>query len=247
MSRIFKSVNFESNKSVTIRVTEFARLPVDHQVTEVEAPDGFEAEAIANGDAETALLAEAQAHVEMMLNQAQLQADNLEKEAKEAGWKAGYEEARQEVETEMGEALNTAHALAKATVEAKDQFLEENQAEVGRLAIAIAEKIIGKELTINPKTIADIVANTITAAKIQGACCIRINPQDHEILGPMWDAIPSMQQPSDSWELIPDKRIKRGGCLIEIDGGTVDARLETQLTQISQAFEDLEQNQTENA
>jgi flagellar biosynthesis/type III secretory pathway protein FliH len=48
-----------------------------------------------------------------------------------------------------------------------------------------------------------------------------------------------MQHPDQKWRLVADKRVNRGGCLIEVSGGVIDAQLETQLTQVSAAFETL--------
>jgi flagellar biosynthesis/type III secretory pathway protein FliH len=107
-------------------------------------------------------------------------------------------------------------------------------------------KIIGKELTVNPKAVTDIVAQTIEAANVQGSGCIRVNPQDYEILGPLWDAIPSLQPSGRTWELVADKNITRGSCLIETNGGIIDARLETQLAQVSAAIETIDIGNTTN-
>lgn len=235
MAKVLKSVNFESDNSVAISATRFASDPPPP--SPANHSDSAEPTASTNQAETQILLAEAQTHVEMMLSQARLQVDTLRQEAKQAGWDAGYAEARQAAEAELAELMTTARAVVQEAITVKHQFLRDSQPEFGRLAVAIAEKILGKELTLNSKAITDIVARAIEAANVQGACYIKVNPQDYEILGPLWDAIPSFQQPGDSWELVADRRISRGGCLIEVGGGTVDARWETQLAQISAAFE----------
>lgn len=183
------------------------------------------------------LLLETQQHVEMMLNQARMQMSAWQEEAHQAGREAAYAETRQALEAELAESLTAARHLAEAAAEAYEQFWRDNQAEVSRLAVAIAEKIIGKELTLNPKTITDIVANTLRAANIRGACLIRVNPKDYEIIEPYWNAIPSLQPPGHTWDLTPDPRVNQGGCLIEVGGGTIDAQLETQLEQVALALQ----------
>jgi flagellar assembly protein FliH len=241
MSRILKTIVFEANRSVTIEVERSkvasiveaipSPLPINiepelplanHENTEVEA---------------STLLNDAQVHVELMLKQAQLQATTWEEEARQRGWQAGYNEARQSIETELAEVLTTARNLAEAAIKAHDQLLQDSQSELGRLAISIAEKIIGKELSLNPKAITDIIAQAIKTANIRGECRILVNPKDYEIIEPYWAAIPSLQPPGHAWELLPDSRVNRGGCLIEAGGGTIDAQLETQLEQVALALQ----------
>ncbi len=242
MSRIFKSVNFASEHSVTLDTPKL-RMPPPPQFDQDEALDAVAipssaAHEPANPDPASAdLLLEAQKHVEMMLSQAQVQVTAWQEEAHQAGWEAGYTEARQALEAELSEALASARRLAEAAAAAHEQFLRDNQAELGRLAVAVAEKIIGKELALNPKTITDIVATAIRAASIRGACRIRVNPKDYEVIEPYWNAVPSLQPPGYAWELAPDPRVNPGGCLIEVGGGTIDAQLETQLEQAALALQ----------
>jgi flagellar assembly protein FliH len=237
MAKVLKFVDFEPNMKVLVKPAIFADAvdnPPLSESAEREPSNITE-------DVEAAeILAEAQSHVELMLNQAQMQVNTWQHEAKQAGWEAGYAEGRQVIETELAEALNTARGLARAAIDAKDQLLKDNRREIGQLAVAVAKKIIGKELVLNPKAVADIVAQAIETAKVSGVCCIRVNPQDYGILGPLWDAIPAIEQPGSNWSLVADKRIDRGGCLIEINGGSIDGQLDTQLAQVSAAFEAVE-------
>lgn len=241
MSRILKTIVFEAGRSVTIE-TERSRATSPVAVLPSESPIALEPDLTQN-DYETNdskalnLVAEAQAHVELMLKQAQLQVTTWEEEARKQGWQTGYTEARQIVETELAEVLSTVQHLAESAVQAHNQFLHDNQAEVARLAIAIADKIIGKELSLNPKVTTDIIAQAIKAANIRGACRILVNSKDYEIIEPFWAAIPSLQSPGQAWELLPDTRVSRGGCLIEVGGGTIDAQLETQLEQVATALQ----------
>lgn len=235
MSKILKSVHFESDQRVPVETARFRPAPAP-------APAPGEAgliEPAEDGADSAALLDEAQAHVETMLSQAQVQVATWQEEARQEGWQAGYTEAQEAAETELAEALTSVRAAAQAAVEARQKFLRDSQVEIGRLAVAVAQKIIGKELTVNPSAVTDIVAQVIAGANMHASCRIRVNPADYEILKPHWDAIAPLQKTDRTWELVADQRISRGGCLIDAQSGdgTIDARLETQLQQIQSAFE----------
>ncbi|MEW5958624.1 MAG: FliH/SctL family protein [Chloroflexota bacterium] len=232
--KILKSVNFEA-ECVAVEVVSLA--PDSPPIAETNNVDPA-SNADSSVDIEAALAA-AQEQTEIMLNQAQAQIAVWQEQAHQQGWEEGYAEGYQAIQAEMNETLSMAQALAQAALEAKTQFLCDNQGKIGELAIAIAKKIIGKELMVNQKAISDIVGRAIEAANIHGACTIRVNPHDFEILKPLWDAIPSMQHPSQKWELVVDKHVSSGGCLIVVGGGVVDAQLETQLSRIASAFEEV--------
>ncbi|NJN92620.1 MAG: hypothetical protein HC875_00330 [Anaerolineales bacterium] len=242
MSKVFKSIAFESEYSVVLSLeeaTETSPLDFDQENVDLDLAGGDsiqDKEEITHPEA-AALISEAQNHVEMMLNQAQVQVSCWQEEAREAGWQTGYEAGQQAIEEKMSESVTTILQLAQSATEAYDQFLQKSQGELGQLAVAIAKKIMGKELTLNPKAVTDIVAQALQAASIRGACCIRLNPKDYEIVEPYWNAIPSLQPSGKTWELVPDPNIQLGGCIIEANGGTIDAQIGTQLEQIEAALQ----------
>ncbi|MCB0210004.1 MAG: hypothetical protein KDJ52_11770 [Anaerolineae bacterium] len=234
MAKILKSVDFDAKNIVSVRATPILRdspEPIESIETPVDPTEVDLQEEASN------LIAEAQTHVEMMLNQAEIKIERWKEEAQKEGWETGYTQAKQDVEAKLAESLITVRNLAQAAIDAKSQFLKDSEAEIERLTIAIARKIIGKELTVNPKAISDIVVQAIEVADIQGACSIKVNPHDHEILEPLWDAIPSFQSPDNAWQLLADKRVGRGGCMIEVNGGVVNAQIESQLAEVANAFE----------
>lgn len=242
MSKIFKSIAFESEYSLVLSLEESTEEPLvdfDQEDTDLAPTDTAltqEFEQTINPEP-AALLQEAQSHIEMMLNQAQVQVSLWHEEAREAGWQAGYNEGRLAIEENLSETIATIRHLAQSATEAHNQFLRESQEELGQLAVAIAKKIIGKELSLNPKAVTDIVAQALKAANIRGGCCIRLNPKDYEIIEPYWNAIPSLQPTGKTWELVPDSNIQPGGCIIEANGGTIDAQISTQLEQIDAALQ----------
>jgi flagellar biosynthesis/type III secretory pathway protein FliH len=83
------------------------------------------------------------------------------------------------------------------------------------------------------------VAQAIKEANITGSCYIRVNPSDYELLSPAWESIPTLQPSDRKWSLVADKNVSRGGCMIEADGGILDAQIESQINQVEQALEKL--------
>jgi flagellar assembly protein FliH len=232
MPRILKSVNFESEQAV----------PIDTGRMQSDAEPMPGEESLGAGPDDDSLVQsmspeEAAEHrIQIMLDEANAKIEAWREEARRTGWRAGYDESRQAVENELGEALRRARNLAESAAGERQAYLRDNQQEISRLAVAIAEKIIGRELALEPETVGDIVAQVIEAADVREACSIRVHPDDYKVLLPHWEAAAKVQQPDRKWELVSDKRIDRGGCVIEVAGGTVDGQLKTQLGEMGKAL-----------
>jgi len=240
-ARILKSVKIERDALVPIAAGQKnpAPSPAPVETEETESLPEIQPAIEQVEEKSTSMLAEAQAHVEMMLNQAQMQVATIQEEARKAGWEAGYSEAQKNAEQELSETVANIKHIVDAALAERERFWRENQRAVSDLVVAIAERIIGQELNINPKIVTEIVGRAIKDANITGACRIRVNPTDYEILIPSWETIPSLQPSDKKWELVSDETVSRGGCIIEANGGTIDAQVETQLLQIKRAFNNL--------
>ncbi|GAB4432516.1 MAG: SctL family type III secretion system stator protein CdsL [Anaerolineae bacterium] len=237
---LLKSVKYERDQShaIQIRTPKSASPPANSAAPDAPAGDTAITEETLEASPEThALINEAQAHVEMMLNQAQVQADRLKEEAMNRGYEAGLTAGKEAARKELQQQLARLQQIADAGVAEVNAFLEKSQTEIGHLAVAIAEKIITRELELNPKIITEIVGNAIKNANITGSCRIRVNPEDYELLGPLWETIPSLQPSDRKWELVSDRAVRNGGCVIEVDGGIIDAQVETQLAQVKKSFD----------
>jgi flagellar biosynthesis/type III secretory pathway protein FliH len=64
---------------------------------------------------------------------------------------------------------------------------------------------------------------------------IRVNPRDFQIIE-RHHATRSSSPLSEAVKLVEDPLIGRGGCVIETESGTIDARIEEQLREIEKGF-----------
>lgn len=117
----------------------------------------------------------------------------------------------------------------------RDAALAEVEREVLSLAVRIAEKIIGRELEQHPDAIADVIATAIRHARQHEILTVRINPADAPTVETHRTQLDATGR-ARFLDFVPDPRIKRGGCVIESESGTVDAELETQLRVIEKAL-----------
>jgi len=153
--------------------------------------------------------------------------ERAEHEARELR-EAAYQEGLESALSELNHILLEAH-------ERRDAALSGAERDVLRLAVKLAEKIIGREVERDDAALADIVSAALRHARQQESLTVRVNPADL----PRVQAHRERLDPSGRArfiDLVADPRVGHGGCVIEGESGTVDARLDTQLRVLERAL-----------
>ena len=104
------------------------------------------------------------------------------------------------------------------------------------LALAMARKVIGIELR-DPASFRAAILRSLAQAAPGGTVRMSLNPEDLRLLEKLRveDRAGGARLPEDL-VLNPDPSVGRGGCIIESPGGSVDARIESQLALIETAL-----------
>jgi type III secretion protein L len=152
-------------------------------------------------------------------------------------------EAREDAETLRAEAYSEGVERAIAEFERhlidvreiRERVWRETEQDVLRLAVRLTEKILGREIKTDKKAVADVVSTALQNARQQEKLTVRVNPSD----------LPTVEKEIENLtrsgrtrfiDFVADPRVTAGGCLIESEVGTIDARLETQLRVLERAL-----------
>jgi flagellar biosynthesis/type III secretory pathway protein FliH len=138
----------------------------------------------------------------------------------------GFEEGRQEGLAELTEKIVGAG-------EAHEKVLREAEPEIVRMVMEIAEKVIGREL--KKGAVVDVVKKAVAQAVGQ-KIAVRVHPSDASVLKEKEAELMEVLDQTQSIVVKEDETVPPGGCLVESELGTVDARLETQLKGIRKAL-----------
>jgi type III secretion protein L len=167
-----------------------------------------------------------------LLRKAQQEADEILRDAqeqrekdKQQGYQEGYQEGLAQV-TEL---------LVKARLE-HEQLLRNANKDLMDLAFKIAEKIIGTQLQIDQSTILSIVAQAMQGVRQSRQLTIRVHPADAKILREQKDELLEKLGGQRVVDILEDKKVLQGGCIIESEIGTVEAQLQTQLERLRKAL-----------
>ena len=119
--------------------------------------------------------------------------------------------------------------------EIRERVWRETEQDLLRLSIRLTEKILGRELKIDKKAVADIVAAALQNARQQEKLTVRVNPADLPVVEKEIENLTRTGRVR-FMDFVADPRVSEGGCLIESEVGTIDARLETQLRVLERAL-----------
>ncbi len=151
----------------------------------------------------------------------ELECEELRKKAQEEGFQKGLEEFNE-------------HILS-LDKEAK-KILLEMQKIILPLALKAAQKIVSKEIELNPETIVDIVIQAMAPAKQNKKITIFVNKSDLETLE---QNKPKLKIIFDNLQVLNIQErpeVSPGGCMIETETGIINATAENQWKALENAF-----------
>ncbi len=113
----------------------------------------------------------------------------------------------------------------------------EMQQQILPLALKAAKKIVAKELETHPETIVDIVIKVLTPVTQSRQITILVNRQDREALEAARPKLREMLEQVESFTILERTDISPGGCVIETEGGIINATIENQWRALEAAFD----------
>ncbi len=159
----------------------------------------------------------------------------------EESFNKGMEQGRTEIEAVQKEKINAAVAAFEASIKEMHRIrqhdIEDMEAEIVRLALAISKKIIGYE-SEHGTMVQHVVHQAMQKVNDTRHCIIKLNPADVETVQDFHQDLIPADDLGTTIRIEADEGIQRGGCFIETKLGDVDARLDKQIKIIEELLAD---------
>ncbi len=185
-----------------------------------------------------AFLAQVREQGAKLLAEAQLQAEQIRRQAEIDGLRAAQKQMQAKVEAETARRMETVLPAVRAAVkefgQAKHAWLTHWEGVGIGLATRIAGRVLRRELATTPTLPLALVRESLELAVAADGVRLLMNPQDVEFLGPQVQTLVAELAPAGRVEVIADPRITAGGCRLETTHGSIDQQLETQLQRIEE-------------
>jgi flagellar assembly protein FliH len=150
--------------------------------------------------------------------------------AREEGLAEGLAEARARVEPAL-EAVAEAERQIRAR---EEEFLRAAERSAVELALAIAEKVVGAAVSAHPETVLDVVSGALLRTATRHRLVIEVNPDDLELVSESAEGLAARLGGVQRLDVVAERRIERGGCIVRTEEGEIDARIGSQLQQLGE-------------
>jgi flagellar assembly protein FliH len=154
---------------------------------------------------------------------------------------AAYARGRREAEAEANQRLNTtmqntAERMAQSVKQLADlrpRLCKEAEADLLRLSLAIAQRILHRELNIDPTALQALVKLSLDRLGRQEQIRVRVTPALADSVRAILGKLSS--RPPD---VAPDSALEAGGLIFETTRGQLDASIHSQLDEIERGLID---------
>lgn len=192
-----------------------------------------------------------------IINKARSQAQEIESEirdkeakilteARRRGYQEGWEEGIRKGEDEVKRLVERIQIVLNNAIEKRNEIFVESEQQIIGLVLLIAKKVI-KVISENQKNV--VINNVVQALrklKSRGEVAIRVNLADLELTSQHKRDFIEMVEGVKSIKILEDGTVDRGGCIIETDFGSLDARISSQLHEIEERIVELIPIQSKN-
>ena len=167
--------------------------------------------------------------------------EEIERQAREEGYAAGLAEGRAAAKQELDERLARLDAICGAAARPLIQFDDATERELALLATVIAQRVVGRELQLDPSLI-ELTVRQAAAALPSATRELRVwvNPGDLDLLHQLGAA-------ETHWRFGANPALNRGDCVLESERSRLDARVSTRLAAVVDAVlgDDLDDGEEE--
>jgi flagellar assembly protein FliH len=150
--------------------------------------------------------------------------------AHEAGWREGEAAARRRLDAVIAQLARSVEELSSLRARLRRQA----EADLVHLAVAIARRILRRELSLDPEAIAGLVHAALQRLAGQEIARVRVHP---ELAVAVRTAL-AEGQGAQAAEVVADARLEVGAVIFETERGNLDASVETQLAEIERGLAD---------
>lgn|GEM_PF-257646 len=120
---------------------------------------------------------------------------------------------------------------------------KDSQKMIVPIALKAAKKIVGREIELSEETIVDIVLNYLKAVTTHKKITIYVSKKDLNVLEKNRTRLKSVFESLETLSIREKADIEQGGCIIETEGGIINAKLKNQWEVMEKAFQTLMKDQ----
>jgi flagellar biosynthesis/type III secretory pathway protein FliH len=168
---------------------------------------------------------------------AEADAAAIAEEAAAHGQQQGYAAGLAAAEAQLAPVREALAGVVDGVASAEERFLAAAELRSVELALALAEKIVGAALDVRPELVVEIVTGALRRSVERDRLVVEVSPDDVELVRA------SVTEAADRLgvgrlEVVAERRVARGGCVVRTSEGEIDARISEQLDRAGELLRD---------
>lgn len=164
--------------------------------------------------------------------QDELLIDAVKAEGYQQGYQEGLAQAEQEMSLRLAEMMEEARTVLQEAYRARDVIIQEAEPFLVEMSCSIAEKIVDKQLTVEPQFAMDLIRKNLARKREQGLISLCVSPAQFAFVNAAREELSLAVDSQAELQILPDSTVKNQGCVIRSSFGSIDARVDTQLAEI---------------
>lgn len=170
------------------------------------------------------------------MQRARKEAEEIKEKARKEGYEDGYSEGRKQGEEQGYEAgyekvreiIENADKLIETLQSSRDQLFLSLKDEIAELIISYVHRIIKLELTVNPEIIMANIKDALSKISSKENITIILSDEDFELVQSHTEELKKLMRGIKNIKFLREPFVRRGGCEIETDYGSINATIEGQ-------------------
>jgi flagellar assembly protein FliH len=195
------------------------------------------AAAAAKAPVETALdpnlvIGATKAEADRLVASAQARAAEIERAARDRG----RAEAEAEAKTKLDRAVADLRAQLGASLDElaglRSELAARAERDLVRLALEIARKVVHREVKVDREVALTLARVALERLNSRASAAVRLHPDDYAYVCERRERLGG----ESAIEIIEDRSVGLGGCIVQSEMGEIDARVEQQFAEIERDF-----------
>jgi flagellar biosynthesis/type III secretory pathway protein FliH len=182
---------------------------------------------------------------QQLIKESQAECERIRAQAQQDGLKSGQgqvEKMAQQLANQLAsekaqQSTQSVDRFCKELEAATEQWLRQWQHETIALAIAIAEKLLIRQIESDPTILLDWIQDSIRLVAGQKNITIRLHPEDAERLSEGLSYIINSSGPNAQVQVSEDVEVGRFGIVLQTDDTQIDRTLRTQLRRLMEELQ----------
>ncbi len=166
-------------------------------------------------------------------------AEGIHAQARAAGEAEGRAEGLLAAHAEIDAALAALRHAASEVDRLRDEMAGTFEREAVDLALTLSEQIIAGTLEVEPERVLDGVRGALRRIIDRHRVTVLVSPADLELVAGRIDAVRAELGGIDQCDVQADRRVARGGVVVQTTAGEIDAQIPTQLARAREVVVEL--------